>query len=114
MGLDQFAAGTSSTGGIDLSQPLAQYGAVGLLAMAAMFWAWTLYRQSAEAMRRERDRADRLEAEVRKLNADINEKYIPVLTRITDVLQDFLWAVGHPQPDRDRDDRARQHPRSRS
>jgi hypothetical protein len=60
-----------------------------------MFWAWTLYKQAEAAMKRERDRADRLEAEVQKLNADIHEKYIPVLTRVTDILQDFLWSSAH-------------------
>lgn len=79
--------------GIDLSQPLVQYGAVGLLATAAMFWAWTLYKQAADNLKRERERGDRLEAEVAKLNADIHGKYIPVLTRVTDVLQDFLWSA---------------------
>lgn len=55
-----------------------------------MFWAWTLYKQAADNLKRERERGDRLEAEVAKLNADIHGKYIPVLTRVTDVLQDFL------------------------
>lgn len=87
-------AAASSTG-IDISQPLVQYGAVGILASAAMFWAWTLYKQAQDNMKRERDRADRLEAEIAKLNADIHGKYIPVLTRVTDVLQDFLWQSGH-------------------
>lgn len=79
-----------------------QYGAVGLLASAAMFWAWTLYKQAQDNMKRERDRADRLEAEIAKLNADIHTKYIPVLTRVTDVLQDFLWQSGHDNPRRGR------------
>lgn len=86
--------------GIDLSQPLAQYSAVGVLASAAMFWAWTLYKQAQDNMKRERERADRLEAEIAKLNADIHTKYIPVLTRVTDVLQDFLWQSGHDNPPR--------------
>lgn len=85
----------SSSPASALSQPLVQYGAVGVLAMAAMFWAWTLYKQAEAAMKRERERADRLEAEVQKLNADIHGKYIPVLTRVTDILQDFLWQSGH-------------------
>jgi hypothetical protein len=76
---------------MDLTDPLLQYGATGILALAAMFWAWTLYKQAQDNMKRERDRADRLEAEIAKLNADIHGKYIPVLTRVTDVLQDFLW-----------------------
>jgi len=86
--------GTSSTTGLDLTAPLVQYGAVGLLALAAMFWAWTLYKQALEGQKRERERADRLEAEVKKLNDDIHEKYIPVLTRVTDALQNFLWQGG--------------------
>lgn len=84
------AAPTPTGTALDLSQPLVQYGAVGLLATAAMFWAWTLYKQAADNLKRERERGDRLEAEVAKLNADIHGKYIPVLTRVTDVLQDFL------------------------
>lgn len=92
---DAGGGGSPSIPGLDLAHPLVQYGAVGLLAVAAMFWAWTLFRQASENMKRERERADRLEAEVKKLNDDIHEKYIPVLTRVTDVLQDFLWQSGH-------------------
>jgi hypothetical protein len=99
------AATTGTDNGIDLSQPLVQYGAVGVLATAAMFWAWTLYKQAQDNMKRERDRADRLEAEIAKLNADIHGKYIPVLTRVTDVLQDFLWNA--------RDDGRGHHPSGR-
>jgi hypothetical protein len=88
------AASTTSTG-VDLSQPLVQYGAVGVLASAAMFWAWTLYKQAQDNMKRERDRADRLESEIAKLNADIHGKYIPVLTRVTDVMQDFLRSASY-------------------
>jgi hypothetical protein len=84
----------SSTTGIDLSAPLVQYGAVGLLALAAMFWAWTLYKQAIEGQKRERERADRLEAEVQRLNTDIHDKYIPILTRTTDALQQFLYRGG--------------------
>ncbi|MCW2904203.1 MAG: hypothetical protein JWO67_6468 [Streptosporangiaceae bacterium] len=80
---------------LDLSAPLVQYGAVGVLAMATMFWAWKLYQQALENAKRERERADRLETEIHKLNADIQEKYIPVLTRVTDALQNFLWRTGH-------------------
>lgn len=94
IGLPLFSQGSSSPPSA-LTEPLVQYGAVGLLAAAAMFWAWTLYKQAEAAMKRERDRADRLEAEVQKLNTDIHEKYIPVLTRVTDILQDFLWQSGH-------------------
>lgn len=72
-----------------------QYGAVGVLASAAMFWAWTLYKQAQDNMKRERDRADRLESEIAKLNADIHGKYIPVLTRVTDVMQDFLRSASY-------------------
>lgn len=86
--------GSSTSTGIDIAAPLAQYGAVGLLALAAMFWAWTLYKQALDGQKRERDRADRLEAEVKKLNDDIHEKFIPVLTRVTDALQSFLQHGG--------------------
>lgn len=96
--LRQASTAPAPSSGLDLSAPLVQYGAVGLLATAAMFWAWTLYRQAQDNMKRERERADRLEAEVAKLNADIHGKYIPVLTRVTDVLQDFLWQSGHGHP----------------
>jgi len=82
------AAGSSP---LDLTNPLIQYGAVGCLALASLFWAWTLYKSAQESVKRERERADRLEAEIQKLNNDIHEKYIPVLTRVTDALQSFLW-----------------------
>lgn len=94
---DIFQAGYqagATPSGFDFSAPLVQYGAVGVLAMATMFWAWTLYKQALESVKRERERGDRLEAEVQRLNADIHEKYIPVLTRVTDVLQQWLWSSG--------------------
>lgn len=60
-------------GGIDL---LAQYGVLGIIAGLLIFFA-------NGAHKRERDRADRMEAENKRLNELILDRVIPALTSAT-------------------------------
>lgn len=50
------------------SSSLLQYGAVGLIAAIGMWVSWNLYRRLEGAYRREQQRGDRLEEELRRLN----------------------------------------------
>lgn len=61
-----------AAGNVDLSI-FAQYGALGIIAAILVWYA-------KGAVQRERDRADRMEAEVARLNSVIAERAIPALT----------------------------------
>lgn len=79
--LEQVLAASSDTGaGIDLSV-LAQYGVLGIFAILLVVFANSSYR-------REIARGDRLEAEVLRLNALIQEKHIPALESAAHALKD--------------------------
>lgn len=58
---------------------LGQYGIAGILGMILAWFGWQVYK-------RERDRADKNEAEIARLNTVIQDKYIPSLEEATRVL----------------------------
>lgn len=58
---------------------LYQYGAIGVFAVLLVFFAFS-------AIKRERDRTDRAEQELRELNAAMREEVIPVLTQATNAI----------------------------
>jgi hypothetical protein len=58
-----------------------QYGAVGALAVILGLFSYGAYK-------RERDRADRLEAELREQNAKITDRLAEVLSQSRDALKD--------------------------
>lgn len=72
--------------GADIAPVFLQYGAIGAVALLAMWWAWTMYK-------RETARSDRLEADLRKQTELFAEKVIPALTQNTDALARFLRAT---------------------
>lgn len=84
--------------GTDFSSVLLQYGPGGALGAIALWWAWVMYKNERENSKRERERNDLLEAEIRKLNESIHSQYIPVLTRVTDALANFLRATRRDDP----------------
>lgn len=84
-------------------QDLARYGLLGILCAALLWFAWWVVRtdraaaqQFAEqAWKREIDRADRLEADNKRLNEFIQEKAVPAMlasasavTEATELLRD--------------------------
>jgi len=72
--------------GVDLSL-LYQYGGLLFLSVVALAAVRVLFNREAKALDLERERADRLEDELRKLNATIAEKMIPVVTQATTTME---------------------------
>lgn len=74
-----------------------QYGAVGAIALIALFAVRALYaRQQSQfdaVMDRERERADRLEEELRKLNEMVRSDYIGTISRASQAIVDANRAV---------------------
>lgn len=69
---------------------LIQYGALGVIAALALGAVRVLFGREVKAHDLERQRADRLEEEVRKLNATIQDRYIATLTDATRVMVEVL------------------------
>lgn len=72
----------------------AQYGVLGVLAGMLIWFA-------KSAHQRERDRADRLEEENRRLNALILDRVIPVLTSATRAAEESASLLNSMQRERD-------------
>jgi hypothetical protein len=75
---------------VDTTPLLAQYGALGLMVIFAGFAVRVLFQRSTEAYEREKERADRMEAEVRRLNEIIQDKMLPILHEATKAISDAL------------------------
>lgn len=82
-------AATDPTGG-----GLLQYGAIGILALLALAAVRVLFRQANEAAARDRARADRLEEELRKANAAMQDKALTTLAAATQAIQAALEVLG--------------------
>jgi uncharacterized protein YlxW (UPF0749 family) len=74
----------------DALGPLLQYGALGILAFLAVFAVRVLFTQQTKAHQLDRDRADRLEQELRQLNKDVQELVMPALTKSTEALTEAM------------------------
>lgn len=72
----------------------AQYGILGVLSLGLILFARGAYG-------RERDRADRLEEENRKLNAAIQDRVLPVLMAATSAAQESAELLGAIQRERE-------------
>jgi hypothetical protein len=62
---------------------LLQYGALGVVAFLCLIAVRVLFARVTATADLERARADRLEDELRKLNADIQERYLTTLSEAT-------------------------------
>jgi hypothetical protein len=82
-----FQAASTNTS-IDTS--FVQYGAVGIIAALALLAVRVLFKRETEAYDREKERADRLEAELLKLNTAIQERYLIALQDATHAVADAL------------------------
>lgn len=65
-----------------------QLGAVGALALILLWFSLGAYKDVKAQREQERARAERAEAELRVLNADLTNKYVPVLTDAVRILGD--------------------------
>lgn len=93
---------------------LAQYGALGVIAALLVVFARTAIKRDADrseaAWRREVERADRLEAEVNRLNNSIQEKAIPALLAGATAINECTQMLREMQRQR-RDDYSRRDDR---
>lgn len=78
----------AATTPIDTS--LLQYGAVGLIAIIALAAVRVLHKREVASYEREKERADRLEAELAKLNTAIRERYLLALNDATSAVAEAL------------------------
>lgn len=67
-----------------------QYGALGVIAMLALGAVRVLFQREVKALDLERQRADRLEEELRKLNATVQERYVSTLADATRAMSELL------------------------
>ena len=90
------AAGESLDLGI-----LAQYGILGLVAGGLLIFSKGAYNRELERANREMARADRLEAEVTRLNNQMFERVIPLLTSTAGVVEDVTELLRDFQRERE-------------
>jgi hypothetical protein len=69
---------------------LIQYGALGVIAALALAAVRVLFQRETRAHDLERQRADRLEDELRRLNTTIQDRYISTLGDATRVMSEVL------------------------
>jgi hypothetical protein len=80
-----------------LNDVLLQYGALGVLALLALSAVRILFQREIKAHEQETARANRLEAELGKLNQTIQTQYITTLTQATMAMSQavqFMREVG--------------------
>ena len=72
---------------------LLQYGAIGVIAIVAIMAVKVMYQKLTEAFEHERDRADRLEAELRQLNQTVRNDYTTTISQASHAVTDATRAV---------------------
>jgi hypothetical protein len=77
----------------DLSGTFLQYGALGGIALLALFAVRVLYIRADEDRTYHRTRADRLEDELRALNSAMREQYIKVIGPATEAIAEAIKAL---------------------
>lgn len=73
-----------------------QYGAIGAFVIVLGLAVRTLYNRAAEDLTYHRTRADRLEEELRALNATVRGEYLTTISKATEAIADALAATGRP------------------
>lgn len=72
------------------STTLTQYGALGIALLVAIAAVKVLFNREVEAHKREQERADRLEAELRQLNELVRTQYVEKLASATQAIGEAL------------------------
>lgn len=78
-----------------ITSTLPQYGAIGILALVGLIAVWMLWKRIDRIYDAERERADRLEAELLKLNALISSELSGHLVRATEAMREVTDMVRH-------------------
>lgn len=76
--------------GFDPAGIFVQYGAIGVFLLITLGVVKVLFNREVLAHQRERERADRLEAELRAQNLALVDKILPVLSQATNALSEIL------------------------
>lgn len=71
---------------------LIQYGAVGAIAIMALLAVRVLFNKISQELEYHRQRADRAEEELRRLNEAIRTEYLGTLAKATEAIADALAA----------------------
>jgi hypothetical protein len=79
-----------ATGAAGVTSVFVQYSALGVIALLALGAVRVLFQREVKAHDLERQRADRLEEELRKLNATVQDKYVTTLTEATHTMSELL------------------------
>jgi hypothetical protein len=81
---------TSQVAQVDVVNPILQYGAIGIVALIALYAVSKLFARQVAAHDKDIARADRLEAELREQNKVIQEKLVVQLTLATEAIATLL------------------------
>jgi len=79
----------------DPTGALLQYGALGVLTLLAVIAVRVMYLRMVQQYDRERERADRLEAELRELNTTIRGDYVGTIGNATRAISEATDAVSN-------------------
>lgn len=78
------------TAAADPTSVFLQYGALGVIALLALGAVRVLFQREVKALDLERQRADRLEEELRRLNQTVQDRYVTTLTEANKTMSDLL------------------------
>jgi len=79
--------------GAEVTGVFLQYGGLGGIALVALFAVRVLYNRADEDRAYHRQRADRLEDELRALNSAMREQYIKVIGPATEAIAEAIKAL---------------------
>ncbi len=79
--------------GLGASEVFVQYGATEAFVVVLGMAVRVLYNRAAEDLNYHRTRADRLEEELRALNATVRNEYIATIGKATEAISDALAAL---------------------
>lgn len=79
---------------------LLQFGGVGILAAAALWWARSLYTREVKSY-------DRLEEEHRKLQESIRDEYVKTIVAATQAITSAMELIADMRRDRNQEERRR-------
>jgi dihydrodipicolinate synthase/N-acetylneuraminate lyase len=77
---------------------LLQDGAIGCIAVLAIIAVKVMFNQTQKTFDRERERADRLEEELRRLNDMVRSEYLNTISAATRAIADALAAIRRGPP----------------
>ena len=82
-----------ASAGLGPWEVFAQYGAIGGFVIILGLAVRVLYNRAAEDLNYHRTRADRLEEELRALNATVRNEYVSTIGKATEAISDALAAL---------------------